>query len=246
MTYDFKEFINEFRGASSVAVLTGAGISAESGVPTFRGKGGVWEKISIEEVATISAFRRNPVKVWEWFNGMRENMGECEPNAAHYALARMEEQFDDFTVITQNIDNYHREAGSTNVVELHGNAGWDRCWTCGTRVKAGTPKFDSIPPICNCGGTMKPDVVFFGESLSIDNLNRAWDAAGRCQFMLVIGTSAIVEPAASIPYLAKRSGAKVIEFNLEPTGHTSTADLSLFEPASTALERIIRALDVEQ
>lgn len=244
MTYEFEEFITEFRDIDSVAVLTGAGISAESGVPTFRGKGGVWEITPIEEVATISAFRRNPVKVWEWFNGMRENMGECQPNRSHYALAGMEKYFEDFTVITQNIDDYHSVAGSRNVVELHGNAGWDRCWDCGIRIKAGSRKYNSMPPKCYCGGTMKPDVVFFGESLSLDDLKKAWDAAGRCQFMLVVGTSAIVEPAATIPYIAKRSGAKVIEFNLEPTGHTSIADLSLFESASTSLTRITETLDI--
>lgn len=245
MSYDFMDFIREFSQAKSVAVLTGAGISAESGVPTFRGKGGIWEEISIEEVATISAFETNPVRVWEWFLDLRKTFKNCSPNSAHTSLAKLEERFDDFTLITQNIDNYHQEAGSRNVVELHGNAWWSRCWSCGARFEDKALGFDSLPPRCDCGGRLKPDVVFFGEALPIGELERAIQAAQRCEFMLVIGTSAIVAPATSLPYCAYQSGGKIIEVNLEPTGHSSLASLSLFEPATKALERIVEAMGLD-
>lgn len=244
MEYDFDSFIKEFSNARSVSVLTGAGISAESGVPTFRGKGGIWEEVSIEDVATITAFRRDPVRVWEWFQDLRATLAGCEPNSAHYAIARLEDHFSDFTVITQNIDNYHRLAGSRNVIELHGNTEWDRCWTCGKRYPAVRMKRkrEDLPPTCSCGGNLKPDVVFYEESLSHEDVEQAHNAVQRSEFLLVIGTSAIVVPAANLPFIAYQSGARVIEINLEPTGHTPVASLSLFEPATVAMRRIIDAL----
>jgi NAD-dependent deacetylase len=245
MANDFETFIDEFSRAHSVSVLTGAGMSAESGVPTFRGKGGIWEEVSIEDVATLTAFRRDPVRVWEWFQDLRMTLDQCGPNSAHRALAVLEDRFEDFTLITQNIDNYHHLAGSRNVVEMHGNTGWDRCWSCGERYEVTGVKRarEELPPKCSCGGTLKPDVVFFEESLDAGDVERAFGAAQRSEFMLVIGTSAIVAPAASLPYIASQSGAKVIEINLEPTGHTSIASLSMFEPATIAMDRILVALE---
>jgi len=243
MAYTFEDFIDEFSKARSVAVLTGAGISAESGVPTFRGKGGIWEEVSIEEVATISAFLRNPVRVWEWFTDLRKIFEKCGPNAAHSSLAALEDHFDDLTIITQNIDNYHQKSGSRNVVELHGNAWWDRCWSCGKRYEVKILEHEKLPPRCDCGGTLKPDVVFFEEQLPLQAVNKAFRTVESCQFMLVVGTSAIVTPAAALPYIGHRAGARIIEINLEPTGHTSFASLSLFEPATVALHRILEALN---
>ena len=242
MTYTYDNLIADLRDAESVAVLTGAGISAESGVPTFRGKGGIWEEVSIEDVATITAFIRDPVRVWEWFTDLRKVLARCEPNDAHRSLAVLEDRIRDFTLITQNIDNYHQMAGSRNVVELHGNALWDRCWTCGRRYDSKEVDVTVLPPKCECGGTLKPDAVFYEESLSEDVVNKAFDAASRCEIMLTVGTSAMVVPAASLPYVARRSGAKIIEINLEPTGHSSLASLSLFEPATSALTGIVQSL----
>jgi len=244
-SYNFQDFIDEFLQARSVSVLTGAGISAESGVPTFRGKGGIWEDVSIGDVATLTAFRRDPVRVWEWFQDLRKTFMNCGPNEAHFALAKLEDTFEDFTLITQNIDNFHQLAGSNNVVELHGNAGWDQCWRCGKRYKMAdlTLPSEMLPPKCSCGGNLKPDVVFFEESLSAGEVEKAFAAVQRCEFLLVIGTSAIVVPAASLPYLAYQSGVKVIEINIEPTGHTSVASLSLFEPATVAMRRIVDSLE---
>jgi len=174
---------------------------------------------------------------------MRRTMASCEPNRSHYALAKLENEFQDFTLITQNIDNYHHLAGSENVVELHGNTWWRKCPQCGNREEDLKLELDVMPPKCECGGIYKPDVVFFGESLPRGALEKAWQAA-RCDFMLVIGTSAVVEPAASIPFVAHQNKARIIEFNLEPTGHTPMVSLSFFEPASESLGRIIDALDL--
>lgn len=242
--YDFARFMDELSGARSVSVLTGAGISAESGVPTFRGKGGIWEDVAIEDVATLTALRRDPARVWAWFRDLRSTLATCGPNPAHFGLAALEDRFPDLTVITQNIDNYHQLAGSRNVVELHGNAGWDRCQSCGTRTPAreegpkGAPS-DGAVPGCPCGGPLKPDVVFFEESLDPVAVERAFAAAERSEFMLVIGTSAMVTPAASLPFFAFQTGTKVIEINLEPTGHTPIALLSMFVPATVAVGRIL-------
>jgi len=233
----------EFPTAGSVAVLTGAGISAESGVRTFRGKGGIWESESIEEVATIEAFRRDPVRVWKWFLDMKRTLSGCAPNKAHFALARLERHFKDFTLITQNIDNYHRAAGSRNVVELHGNAWRSVCTSCGAVSGDRVIELEDLPPRCECGGSLKPDVVFFGESLPADALEKALEAVRRCDFMLVIGTSAVVAPAASLPFFAHRDGARIIEVNLEHTDHSRLASLSLFEPATTALEKIVGVIE---
>ncbi len=242
MSYSFEDLAREFPAARAVAVLTGAGISAEGGVPTFRGKDGIWDKIAIEEVATIEAFRRDPVRVWEWFLDMKRTVKECRPNAAHHILARMEEHFEDFTLITQNIDNYHKEAGSRNIVELHGNAWRSACTACGRRIDDNRLEFDELPPRCYCGSRLKPDVVFFGESLPVEAIEKAFEAVRRCDFMLVIGTSAIVQPAASLPFYAHQAKARILEINLEPTYHTPMASLSLFEAASSALEKIEKIL----
>jgi NAD-dependent deacetylase len=227
----------------SLAVLTGAGISAESGVPTFRGHGGLWRNYRAEDLATPHAFRRDHKLVWEWYEWRRGLIGACEPNAAHYTLAEMEPYFCDFALITQNVDGLHRLAGSRNVVELHGNIWGMRCTRgCRPHWEDRAVPLPELPPHCpSCGAVARPDVVWFGESLPGEALDAAFAAAQRCQVMLVIGTSAVVQPAASLPLAALRRGARVIEFNLQPTPLSEVVDQAIREPAAMALPEWWRA-----
>ena len=223
----------------SLAVLTGAGISAESGVPTFRGEGGLWRTYRAEDLATPGAFRRDPQLVWEWYDWRRSLIGACQPNPAHQILTEMEDHFDDFVLITQNVDGLHRLAGSRNVVELHGNIWGLRCTrACRPKWQDRTVPLAELPPRCpDCGALARPDVVWFGESLPIDVLETAYAAAQRCQVMLVVGTSAVVQPAASLPLIAVRRGAHVVEINPQPTPLSRSVDEAIHHPAATALPR---------
>ncbi len=227
----------------SVAVLTGAGISAESGVPTFRGEGGLWRSYRPEELATPQAFRRDPELVWQWYDWRRELISACQPNAAHVTLAEMERAAEagaagpDLLLITQNVDGLHRLAGSRNVLELHGNIWRQRC-TRGCRPPWTDRRvpLPEIPPRCpECGALVRPDVVWFGESLPGSVLERALAAVRRCQLMLVVGTSALVQPAASLPLLALDAGAHVIEINPQPTPLSETVREVIRQPAAVAL-----------
>jgi NAD-dependent deacetylase len=223
--------------ARSVMVLTGAGVSAESGVPTFRGEGGLWRSYRAEDLATPRAFRRDPKLVWEWYDWRRGLIGACEPNAAHQTLAGMETHFDDFTLVTQNVDGLHRLGGSENLVEIHGNIWGMRC-TRGCRApwEDRTVPLPEIPPHCpDCGALARPDVIWFGESLPGEALEAAYAAAQRCQVMLVIGTSAVVQPAASLPLLALQRGAYLVEINLQPTPLSEVVDQAIRGPAAVAL-----------
>ena len=226
----------------SVAVLTGAGISAESGVPTFRGEDGLWRTYRAEDLATPDAFHRDPRLVWEWYDWRRGLIAGCRPNAAHQALADMERQLDDLTLITQNVDGLHQMAGSRNVIELHGNIWRMRCaqgcqppWedrTIPLAVAGG-----ALPRCPRCGSLARPDVVWFGESLPGEALAAALAAARRCQVMLVVGTSAVVQPAASLPLLALRRGAYLVEINPQPTPLSDAAHEVIRELAASALPR---------
>ncbi len=221
----------------SMVILTGAGVSAESGVPTFRGEGGLWRNYRAEDLATPHAFQRNPRLVWEWYDWRRGLIGACQPNAAHYTLAEMEPHFDDFLLITQNVDGLHRLAGSRNIVELHGNIWGLRCTRgCRPNWEDRTVPLPDIPPRCPaCGALARPDVVWFGESLRAETLETAFAAARRCQVMLVVGTSAVVQPAATLPLIALQSGAHVVEVNPQPTPLSATLDEVIREPAAVAL-----------
>jgi NAD-dependent deacetylase len=219
-----------------VAVLTGAGISAESGVPTFRGEGGLWRDFRAEELATPEAFRRDPALVWEWYGWRRGLIARCEPNAAHKTLAQMEITLSDFTLITQNVDGLHRAAGSRNVLELHGDIWTLRCTACGEVMTDRRVPLPEIPPRCAaCGGLLRPDVVWFGEALPARVLEAAWAAAKGCRTMLVIGTSAVVQPAASLPILALREGAWLVEVNPAETVLSGHAHEVLRGPAAEVL-----------
>jgi len=221
-----------------VAVLTGAGISAESGVPTFRGEGGLWRNYRPEQLATPEAFRRDPALVWEWYDWRRGLIGACAPNAAHGTLAEMEAALPDFTLITQNVDGLHRAAGSRNVLELHGNVWRARCIGCSKTTKDRRVPLPEIPPRCpECGELLRPDVVWFGESLPPEVLDAAWTAAARCRLMLVIGTSAVVQPAASLPLVALRNGARLVEINPAETSLSAHVHQALRGPAAEELPR---------
>jgi NAD-dependent deacetylase len=215
-------------GAHRVAVLTGAGISAESGVPTFRGAEGLWRTYRAESLATPEAFGRDPALVWEWYDWRRGLIAPVEPNPGHTVLAGWQDLFESLDIITQNVDGLHGRAGSRSVVELHGSIWKVRCTREGTVEERRATPLPRIPPVCpSCGGLLRPHVVWFGEALDPAVLDRAISLTAACRAMLVIGTSAVVQPAASLPLTAARAGAKVIEINVEPTPLTSLADVFL-------------------
>ena len=223
--HQVEEVVEFLAGAGRVAVLTGAGISAESGVPTFRGNDGLWRQYKAETLATPEAFERDPKLVWEWYDWRRGLIAAVEPNAGHRVIAGWERLFGEMAVITQNVDGLHAKAGSQNVVELHGNIWKLRCAREGTVGEVRDNPLPHIPPVCpNCGSFLRPHIVWFGESLDPVVLGRAYELSESCQVMFVIGTSAVVHPAASLPYAAARAGAKIIEVNLEPTSLTPQAD----------------------
>jgi NAD-dependent deacetylase len=206
-------------------------------VPTFRGSGGLWRRYRPEDLATPGAFRRDPKLVWEWYDWRRGLIGACRPNAAHRTLVEMEPHFEEFVVVTQNIDGLHRLAGSRQIVELHGNVWRMRCTSdCRPPWTERAVPLAEIPPHCSaCGALARPDVVWFGESLPGPALAAAWEAAQHCQLMLVVGTSALVQPAASLPVLALQNGAHVVEINPQPTPLSSVVDEVWRQPAAVAL-----------
>ncbi|MBI3933583.1 MAG: NAD-dependent deacylase [Acidobacteria bacterium] len=227
-------------GARSVCVLTGAGVSAESGIPTFRGPDGLWRKYRIEELATPEAFARDPILVWEWYAWRREIMHNAQPNPAHYALAELEDQFAlrpgcGFTLVTQNVDGPHERAGSRNILRLHGSVWQLRCVACGAEREDRSVPLDPFPPRCACGSMMRPAVVWFGETLPEAALQQSIEAAAAADLFLVVGTSALVYPAASLPLVAQQKGARLIEINPDPTPLSDLADLTLTGKAGEIL-----------
>jgi len=229
------------RRANEIAVLTGAGVSAESGVATFRGAGGLWEGHRIEEVATPSAFRRSPEMVWRFYNARRANLRTVQPNPGHFALAALEQRFAGrFTLITQNVDGLHRAAGSERVLELHGNINRVRCSRCGLTEDRGVEPLPDLPACGRCQGLLRPDIVWFGEALSPDIWTAAEQAVQRCDCLLVVGTSAVVYPAAGLIHLAR----SVIEVNLERTDASHLVDVCLTGPSGELLPQIVAQMDV--
>lgn len=222
-----------------IVAFTGAGISAESGIPTFRGKDGLWKKFKVEELATPEAFFRNPKLVWEWYDWRRQLIAKAEPNEAHKILVKMEEEFPDFFLITQNVDGLHQRAGSKKVVELHGNIWKVRCVDCGQESYDYRTPLPEIPPRCEkCGGLLRPGVVWFGEMLPLDALEEAYRLSREADIFIVIGTSGVVYPAAELPYVAKEHGAQVMEVNPEKTPISRIADIIYEEKASTGLKKV--------
>lgn len=242
--FNFPEaLIVTLRRAQQVAVLTGAGVSAESGVPTFReAQTGLWARYDPQQLATPQAFRRNPQLVWEWYEWRRDLIGSAEPNPAHHALAEMERHIPAFTLITQNIDNLHREAGSRNLVELHGNIGRNKCFEEGRIVTDWDPTTDTPARCPECGGLVRPDVVWFGEALPANALAEAIAATRACDVFLSVGTSALVHPAAALPLEAAENGARTVEVNPEETPVSVWMDYILSGPAGEVLPALVTAV----
>jgi NAD-dependent deacetylase len=232
------------RQAQCVAVLTGAGISAESGLPTFRGAGSLWEGQRVEDIATPMAFHRDPALVWRFYNGRRAALATVQPNAGHVALVKMEHRLGDgkFTLITQNVDGLHRAAGSKRVVELHGSLARVRCTGCRAIQERGHEPLPELPRCDHCGELLRPDIVWFHETLPEDMWIEAENAALTCQCLLVVGTSGVVYPAAGLVVLARRAGARVIEVNLERTPASDLMDISLLGPSGLVLPRLLESL----
>jgi len=220
------------RGARRVLALTGAGVSAESGVPTFRGQDGLWRRFRAEDLATPQAFARDPKLVWEWYAWRREVIAPLRPNAAHVALAALEQRLPDFLLATQNVDGLHAVAGSRRLLELHGSLWRLRCVACGHAAEDRRMSLPELPPRCACGTVLRPDVVWFGEMLPAAAVEQAVAAAQEAEVVLVIGTSSLVYPAAALPEMARAAGAFVVEINTETTPLTASADVSLRGPAA--------------
>ena len=236
----FEKARSVLSAAKRVAVLTGAGISAESGIPTFRdAMTGLWSQFRPEDLATPEAFAANPKMVWDWYAWRRELLATVAPNAGHLALADLERRTTHFTLITQNVDGLHARAGSRNVIELHGNIMVDRCFAEG-RVLTPADELPGTPPLCaRCGASVRPGVVWFGEALPGQALDDALAEARGCDAFLSIGTSNVVEPAASLPFAALDAGATVIEVNPERTPLTARATIVLAGAAGVVLPRLL-------
>lgn len=225
--------------ANSVAILTGAGISAESGVPTFRGDGGLWNGHKPEELATPEAFARDPRLAWEWYDWRRQTIAKAQPNAAHRALVEIEKRKPRFTLITQNVDGLHDLAGSGKILKLHGDIWRMLCTECGANFPNRRVPLPKIPPHCACGGSARPGVVWFGEPLPEGMMKEAEHAVASAEVFVVIGTSAVVYPAAGLIPFAKQAGAKTIEINLQETAYSALVDCALRGPAGELLPRLI-------
>jgi NAD-dependent deacetylase len=237
------EIIDVLKTSSKVAVLTGAGISAESGVPTFRGaQTGLWAKYDPLQLATPEAFRNDPELVWDWYTWRRALISNSLPNPGHHALVEMESFFSGFTLITQNVDGMHQLAGSRQVIELHGNIFRTKCSRDG-RLISGIPDAFESPPRCpECGSYLRPDVVWFGEGLPARALENALQATNSCDLFLSIGTSTLVEPSASLPFIALDTGARVIEINPQPTPFSPSASYSIRGKAGDVLPKLTTQL----
>ncbi|MBI3006431.1 MAG: NAD-dependent deacylase [Ignavibacteriales bacterium] len=236
-----RTLLTKLEHAGSVCALTGAGISAESGVPTFRGDNGLWSKFKPEELANFDAFIRNPALVWEWYSYRKKVMRDVRPNPGHEALVSLERMVADFTLITQNVDNLHRRAGNKNVLELHGNIERSYCIDCGRFVHDVVIAEKGRVPACeHCGGLVRPDVVWFGEFLPQEIFADAEQAARRADVFLCIGTSAVVYPAASLSLIAKEAGSYVVEINVERTDLSSRFDETVLGKAGDILPSLIR------
>ena len=227
--------------ARSVTVLTGAGISADSGVPTFRGADGLWRNFRAEDLATPQAFARDPRLVWEWYNWRRELIATKRPNPAHEAVAEMERRCERFWLITQNVDGLHRDAGSRKLSEIHGNIWMVRCTQCrGATENRDVPI--TILPLCStCKGLLRPHIVWFGESLAEEDLRRSEAALQSSDLCLIIGTSGVVYPAAGFGSIAKRAGAFVVEINLDATPHSGFVDAALQGRARDIVPLLLQA-----
>lgn len=220
----FEELKDRIEKCKNLVVFTGAGISKESGIPTFRDADGLWKNFRVEELATPEAFERDPVRVWEWYLWRKEKIGQCKPNSCHLLVSRWEKEIENFWLITQNIDGLHRKAGNKKILELHGNIWYTRCMRCNEVKEDLSTTSPSLPPKCNCGGILRPHIVWFGEALDSDVLDKAIKASQEAEVFISIGTSTVVYPAASLPFVALQNGAYVVEVNPERTSLSPQAN----------------------
>jgi len=218
----FESISDQIKNYKKIVFVTGAGISQESGIPTFRGKDGLWRNYDPMKLATIDAFYKNPKLVWEWYNERRNNIFQAQPNQGHNAIAELE-KYAQVMVLTQNIDGLHKKAGSSNVLELHGSIVKIKCSICDYNEEILT-EISDFPPLCKCGNILRPDVVWFGEPLPQDVWQNAIEFASRCDLMVIVGTSLVVSPANTLPLYAKQNNATLIEINPEKTEMSEEMD----------------------
>ena len=232
-----EKIADKLKQSEKIIFVTGAGISQESGIPTFRGRDGLWRKYDPMKLATIDAFYEDPKLVWEWYEERRRNILAAKPNAGHLAIVQLEKK-KPVRVLTQNIDGLHQRAGSKNVYELHGSIITIKCTSCDFKDIISS-SFSELPPICKCGSILRPDVVWFGESLPQDVWQAAISEASSCDTMIVVGTSLAVSPANLLPIYAKQNGAILIEVNPEETAMSGSMDISIRSSAAKALPDLI-------
>jgi NAD-dependent deacetylase len=233
----FDSIKEQIRNVKKIVLVTGAGISQESGIPTFRGKDGLWRNYDAMKLATIDAFYDNPKLVWEWYNERRQNIFSAEPNRGHKAITELE-KFAEVVILTQNIDGLHQKAGSTKVLELHGSIVKIKCTVCDFNDEIIT-EFSENPPLCKCGNILRPDVVWFGEPLPQDVWQKAIIHANQCDLMIIAGTSLVVSPANTLPIYAKQNNAMLIEINPENTEMSSEMNLTIKDTSSNALPEFV-------
>jgi NAD-dependent deacetylase len=233
----FDSIKEPLKKAKKIVFVTGAGISQESGIPTFRDNDGLWRNYDAMKLATIDAFYDNPKLVWEWYNERRQNIFAAEPNLGHKAIAELE-NFSEVIILTQNIDGLHQIAGSSKVLELHGSIVKIKCTVCDYKDEILT-EFSDMPPLCKCGNILRPDVVWFGEGLPQDVWEEAIIHANSCDVMIIAGTSLVVSPANTLPIYAKQNNAILIEINPDETNMTEDMDLSIRTTSATALPELV-------
>jgi len=233
----FDTVAQKLKGSKKIVFVTGAGISQESGIPTFRGKDGYWRKYDPMKLASIDAFYDDPKLVWEWYEDRRKNILDVKPNEGHFAISQMEE-FKDVVILTQNIDGLHQRSGSTNVLELHGSIIRIKCTVCDF-IDNITENFESLPPKCKCGSMLRPDVVWFGEPLPQNIWQSAIKEASICDVMIIVGTSLVVSPANTLPVYAKQNGAILIEVNPEKTVMSNDMALSIQATSAEVLPKML-------
>jgi len=233
----FDTVVQKLKGSKKIVFVTGAGISQESGIPTFRGKDGYWRRYDPMKLASIDAFYDDPKLVWEWYEDRRKNILDVKPNEGHFAISQMEE-FKDVVVLTQNIDGLHQRSGSTNVLELHGSIIRIKCTVCDF-IDNITENFESLPPKCKCGSMLRPDVVWFGEPLPQNIWQSAIKEASICDVMIIVGTSLVVSPANTLPVYAKQNGAILIEVNPEKTVMSNDMTLSIQATSAEVLPKML-------
>jgi len=233
----FESIKDHIKNIEKIVFVTGAGISQESGIPTFRGKDGLWRNYDAMKLATIDAFYDNPKLIWEWYNERRKNIFAAQPNLGHKAIAELE-KYTEVVVLTQNIDGLHQKAGSSEVLELHGSIIKIKCSVCDFKDEIIT-EFSEVPPLCKCGNILRPDVVWFGESLPQDIWQKAMVFASQCDLMIIAGTSLVVSPANTLPIYAKQNNAILIEINPENTEMSSEMDLIIRNTSAITLPEFV-------